>query len=371
MIPDGSVLVREGRILSVGTTRRIENMKETRNALEVPVHGRVVLPGFIDTGLHLTLDRSREGRKPRRPAEFFEESLSLLRACLQHGTITAKLHASADSADLGSDIAVLRKLAKIGDHPVRMVKTWRLEKRGTLQGAWAAVDLETTSQILLKRDFVDAVSVAPDPAGEPDADAIAILQAAGLRPDLLWQGGALALLQSAFDRLRPEAVYLQAPVSRIEASFLAQKDVVTVLSAGKSILEGEGDPTAVRALIDHGGVIALSSGYHSADAPSFNMQMALALAVARLGLTPEEAITAATINAAYAIGRAHAAGSLEVGKQADIVVLNVPDLRELPQQFGVNHVAMVFRSGSMVLNRTRWRAPSNEAGANRMRTKPV
>ncbi len=371
MIADGSVLLRDGRIISVGTTRRLENMKESRTALEVPVHGRVVLPGFIDAGLQLSLDRSREGRKPLRASEFFDDSLGLMRACLQHGTVTAKLHASADCGSFESDIPVLRKLAQIGDHPVRMVKTWRLEKGAAAETSWAAVGLETTSQILLKRKFVDAISVLAGTGGEPDTRALAILQAAGLRLDLLWPGGSLQLLQSAFERLRPGAVYLKTPVTPAEADFLAQQDTIAVLTAGKTTLEGKGDPLAARSLIDGGGAIALSSGYHSGNAPNFNMQMAIALAVVRLGLTPEEAITAATINAAYAIGCDATTGSLEVGKQADIVVLNVPDLRELPQQFGVNHVAMVFRSGSMVLNRTRWRAPNNEAGANRMRSKPV
>ena len=97
------------------------------------------------------------------------------------------------------------------------------------------------------------------------------------------------------------------------------------------------------------------------------MQMSIALAVTRLGLTVEEAITAATVNAAMAIGCGEVTGSLEVGKQADLLVLNVPDYREIPEQFGMNHVAMVFRSGNMVINRTRWRPPT-EQPANRVRS---
>jgi imidazolonepropionase len=98
------------------------------------------------------------------------------------------------------------------------------------------------------------------------------------------------------------------------------------------------------------------------------MQMSVALAVARLGLTVEEAISAATINSAYALGCSAFTGSLEVGKQADLLVMNVSDYREIPQQFGINHVAMVFRSGDMVINRTRWRLPT-EQPARRVRPK--
>jgi imidazolonepropionase len=81
------------------------------------------------------------------------------------------------------------------------------------------------------------------------------------------------------------------------------------------------------------------------------MQMALALAVLRLRLTPEEAIAAATINAAYATGCGDSVGSLEVGKQADLLVLDIPDYREVHRQFGINHVAMVIREGKVVVSR--------------------
>jgi len=139
---------------------------------------------------------------------------------------------------------------------------------------------------------------------------------------------------------------------------------LAVLAAGKRLFEGPVG-TAGRDLVDAGAAIALSSGYQSVAVGNFSMQMSIALAVARLGLTPEEAWSAATINAAYAAGYGDITGSLEVGKQADLLILNVTDYREIPRQFGINHVAMVFRDGALVLNRTRWRAPA-EQPARRM-----
>ena len=88
-----------------------------------------------------------------------------------------------------------------------------------------------------------------------------------------------------------------------------------------------------------------------------------------MGLSSEEAFTAATINAAYAVGCGHLTGSLEAGKHADAIVLNISDYRELPLQFGINHAAMIFRQGNIVLNRTRWRAPV-EQPINRVRPQP-
>jgi imidazolonepropionase len=89
------------------------------------------------------------------------------------------------------------------------------------------------------------------------------------------------------------------------------------------------------------------------------MQLALSLAVTRLGLTPEQAIVAATVNAAHTLGCAASIGTLETGKRADIIIMNTADYHEISSQFGVNNVLMVFREGHIVFNRTRWKAAAN------------
>jgi imidazolonepropionase len=143
-----------------------------------------------------------------------------------------------------------------------------------------------------------------------------------------------------------------------EIAVLSKARGIAVFPTGKEVFEGPNGASA-RRVADAGGAIALSSGYDSAFAASFSMQMSLSLAVVRLGLTPEEAFSAATINAAHAVGCAHITGSLEFGKQADILILSVGDYREVPRQFGINHVEMALRQGNIVLNRTRWRAAAN------------
>ena len=78
------------------------------------------------------------------------------------------------------------------------------------------------------------------------------------------------------------------------------------------------------------------------------MQMAIALACSEMGMSPAEAISAATINGAYALGCGDRCGSLQPGKRADLIMLNVEDYRELAHQFGVNHVHMVVKKGAIV-----------------------
>jgi imidazolonepropionase len=142
-----------------------------------------------------------------------------------------------------------------------------------------------------------------------------------------------------------------------EVSVLAKLEVPIVFSPVQSILEDRKNMT-VRELADAGAPIALASGYDAAEMPVFNMQTAIALAVLRLGLTTEQAITAATINGAHALGLAHRIGSIETGKRADLLVVNLPDYREFPRRFGINHVGMVIRDGKVAFNRTGWKVSS-------------
>jgi imidazolonepropionase len=76
--------------------------------------------------------------------------------------------------------------------------------------------------------------------------------------------------------------------------------------------------------------------------------MVLSLACAEMRMTPAECISAATINGAHALRMAGSAGSLEVGKQADIAIFSVSDYREIPYHFGVNQVAMAIKRGEVI-----------------------
>jgi imidazolonepropionase len=94
-----------------------------------------------------------------------------------------------------------------------------------------------------------------------------------------------------------------------------------------------------------GGLLAIASDLNPGTAWCENMQFVIALACRSLGLTPAQAIAAATINAAAAIQRAERIGSLEAGKQADLLVLNVSDYRHLGYRFGGNLAARVMKRG--------------------------
>jgi imidazolonepropionase len=140
-------------------------------------------------------------------------------------------------------------------------------------------------------------------------------------------------------------------ITEPEAVLLAQSSTVATLLPGPVFFLGTQRYAPARLLIDRGVAVALATGYNPETSPSQNMQMMIALACRAMNMTPAEAITASTINAAYAVRRASTAGSLEAGKSGDLLILSVPDYREIPYHFGVNLVDLVMKGGSVLVER--------------------
>ncbi|TCP63563.1 imidazolonepropionase [Baia soyae] len=105
-----------------------------------------------------------------------------------------------------------------------------------------------------------------------------------------------------------------------------------------------------RDMIESGVPVALSTDYNPGSSPTESLQLVMTLACLNLRMTPEEVLTAMTINAAHAVGKADTIGSLEVGKQADIVLYNATNLAYLPYHFGINHVHSVVKKGNIVVS---------------------
>jgi imidazolonepropionase len=105
-----------------------------------------------------------------------------------------------------------------------------------------------------------------------------------------------------------------------------------------------------RKMIELGLAVALSTDYNPGSSPTESIQLVMTLACLNLGMTPEEVMTAVTINAAYAIGQGDNVGSLEVGKQADLTVFDADNLAYLPYHFGINHVKTVIKKGKIVVS---------------------
>jgi imidazolonepropionase len=174
-----------------------------------------------------------------------------------------------------------------------------------------------------------------------------LLQARGL-------GFPLKIHADEFDNLG--GAKLAAELGAVSADHLVKTSPADIQALAESSTVAVGLPctpfglaehhyTPARAILDAGGLLAIATDLNPGTAWCENMQFALALACRYMRLTPAQAIAAATINAAAAISRADRIGSLEVGKQADLLILSVSDYRHLGYRFGQNLVQTVIKKG--------------------------
>ena len=134
-------------------------------------------------------------------------------------------------------------------------------------------------------------------------------------------------------------------ISERGMELMAGKKTIGVLLPGVPFHLMANKYAPARKLIEAGVPIALATDFNPGSCPTLSMQMIIALACRQMKLTPAEAINAATINAAYALDRGDKIGNIEVGKRADIIVLDIPHHHQLPYWFGVNLVVTVIKNG--------------------------
>ncbi len=129
---------------------------------------------------------------------------------------------------------------------------------------------------------------------------------------------------------------------------LRQGGTIPVMTAGTSFFLGMSQFAPARGLLEANLPLALGSDFNAGSCLSESMQMAMSLAVLKMGLSPEEALLAATVNSSHSLGRGRQVGSLEVGKRADVLALNLSDVREWPYHYGVNVVEAVYCKGARI-----------------------
>ena len=362
MIHDGALLVRDGVVQQVGTSRRVENLAEARGAIEINAAGRVVMPGFVDSHTHLLCP------PPCAPPEKIESAARLLRASsvkrlisvarthlnsmARHGTTTVEVNTSG-APDLPVEIKLLRVLAGVRNDPLEVIPTLMLR----LPSVEAAIPeyVERVCGALLPKVSRRRLArfAALEPGGAPDCQNVAnrLLEAAaqaGLRTKLHGpdSSGTLAAALAARGRQLVTVDHLElATPDQVRA--MAGFDGLATLLPATGFQQTDAAGT-VRNLVDSGVSIALASNFNPQHTPTLNMQTVVALASMQWGLSPAEAISAATINAAHAAGCADRVGSLEVGKSADLLILNISDYRDLAGRFGMNLVHLTMKRGAFI-----------------------
>jgi imidazolonepropionase len=386
LIQDGALLIRDGRIAAVGTRAKIEGLVEAGAAERIDVGGRVVLPGFVDSHTHLihAASRAEEYELKIRGASYEEiarkgggilNSVKKLRAATAealktraraalrdfaaHGTTTIEAK-SGYGLDVASELKILglhRELA--AEQPLEIVSTFLgahvvpAEYRAKADGAGKYVRLLTGLLLpeVAEGKLAEFCDVFCD-RGAFSRDQSREILDAGKRRGLASRMHAEQLTRTGATQL---AVQLGAAscdhleqVNRSDIAALGKSKTVATLLPGCDFHLGLKQYAPARALIEAGAIVALATDYNPGTSPTLSMPMILSLACTQLRMTPAEAITAATINAAYALRRERQVGSLEPGKSADLGIFDLNDYREIPYYFGVNKCWMTIKKGRVV-----------------------
>ena len=371
VIRDGSLLIEDGRIEEVGTTRRIENLRKARTARLIDVTGKVVTPGLIDSHMRLAsgppllaaFERRIAGLAPSEAdagdpterigkgaaaADPWDRARRWVRLAAAAGSTTVELRSGRGAGPL-QELRALRAAARLNADPIEAIIGF------TTASPKAANALDRIEQILAKAAApVRIASVFDLDCGEGRIDwepARRALSAAArhgyrlkVQADALRSNGAvrLAVEAGALSADRLEAVR-ETDIDLLAAS----STLATLLPNVAYHLGGKKFPPA-RRLIDRGAAVSLASGFSPDAQPGFGLQMAMALACREMRMMPEEAIACCTINAAAAVGQAARIGSIEPNKEADLAVFDVSDYREIPYFFGVNLCWLTMKRGRIV-----------------------
>jgi imidazolonepropionase len=385
VVEDGALLVRGGRVVRAGLRAEVEPLCDADTEV-LDAGRRVVLPGFVDAHAHPVFagnradefERRAEGatyqeiaaagggirstvRRTREASEdeLFEAARRRERWFLGGGTTTVEAK-SGYGLSTGDELKMLRVVRRLGE-------AGRLSYVPTFLGAHEVPDeyrgrraeyVELVVEEMLPRvareglaEFCDVFCEERVFTLEESRRVLAAARSLGLglrvhADQLSLSGGA----RLAAEMGAKTADHLEhADAQGIAA--LRSAGVQPVLVPGSVYALGSRRYPEARAMVEAGLAVVLATDFNPGSSPTPSMPMILSLASTHMRLTPAEAVTAATVNAAHSLGRGAEAGSLEPGKRADFCLHDCADYRELAYFFGVEQAHAVYVGGREMYRR--------------------
>jgi imidazolonepropionase len=384
IVRGGAVAAAEGQIVAAGPTAEVkETVRLAPHARVIDASGCVVLPGFVDAHTHLVFagTRAHEFEMRLRGASYLDiaatgggilstvaatravDEDTLVRIGAAHldrmlacGTTTAEAK-SGYGLSVDDELKMLRAVHRLSaQHPVDLVATVLAahavppEFAGSPDGYVDLVVGEILPAVAVEdlAEFCDAFC---------DVGAFTLEQGRAV----LEAGGALGMVPKlhADEFADLGGARMAAELGAISADHLlhasdaglasmAEAGTMAVLLPGTAHFLGLPHARA-RRMIEMGMAVALATDFNPGTCPTWSMPTVISLACTGMKMTPAEAIAAGTINAAWAIGMAEEVGSLEPGKAADLVVLDVPDHRGIAMHLGAPLVRQVVKRGQVVV----------------------
>ncbi|MBX5326308.1 MAG: imidazolonepropionase [Candidatus Bathyarchaeia archaeon] len=391
-IRHGGLAVDHGKIVAIGKTQKIRSRFEGKQVIDAS--GKLVMPGFVDPHTHLVFAGSRDKefelrikgasyleilkkgggilqtvRETRKASlgQLVETCEKTLDTMLTHGTTTVEAK-SGYGLCLKGEMKILEAIKRLNrQHPVSVVPTFMgahavpQEYEGRAEDYVELVSDEMIPKIAEKKlaKFCDVFCEKGVFNLEQSRKILQSGKKHGLAPKI--HADELSRLGGTELAAEVGAISVEHMIFSSEDGLkaLAKHGIIAVLLPAASFSLMMNRYAEARKMIDLGVPVALGTDYN----PSCwveSMQIVIAFACRELKMSPAEAITAATINAAHAIGRAGEVGSLEAGKRADVLIVNAPNHNFLGYRFGINMVDKVIKNGVLVVEQGKMlRNPTN------------
>ena len=372
-----SIGITDGKISYVGPEEEAPTAKQTYDA-----EGCLVTPGLVDAHTHLVFGGWRQHELPQKLAgatyleilkggggilstvrntraateeELVEKTKNLLDQMIAHGTTTveAKSGYGLSTAEELKQLRVVRALQET--HPVDLVSTFMgahaiPEEYKNDRASYVKLVCEEMIPTVAREKLAEFCDIFCETAVFDIEETRKILNCAkeygfgvklhGDEIDPIG-GGELA---GDLGALSAEHL-IEASDAGIEA--MAKSGTIGVLLPATSMYLDKSFARA-RKMLDTNMAVAVATDFNPGSSPNFNMQIPMTLACLKYRLSPKEALTAVTLNGACAIRRGDLVGTIEVGKQADIVVWDAPDLNFLFYRYGNNQVKKVIKKGNLI-----------------------
>jgi imidazolonepropionase len=383
-----ALAVADGRIVAAGdeaaVLRLLENGGDGADPHVVDAGGRAVVPGFVDPHTHAVFGRTRQDEYERRV-----RGETYLEIAAAGGGINASVRdlRERDESDLEALATVrLREMLALGTTTVEIKSGYGLTLADELKMLRVARRAAEEASVRAVCTCLAAHEIPPEYRGRRGdyvelvcEEVLPRVAAAGLaeRCDVFCEPSVFDLAETErilrrarelgldicvhADELEPfGGAQLAARLGarsadhliRIDAAgraALASSDTVAVLLPGTVFSLGLATYAPARELIADGCAVAVATDFNPGSSPIQSLPLILSLACTQMRLTPAEALVAATLNAAWALGLAAEIGSLAPGKRADFLLLDGDDYRLIPYRAGHNPVAAVFRDGARVV----------------------
>ena len=385
IIEDGALAVSNGSIVDLGPTANL--VVKHQAAQTIDAGGRVVMPGFVDPHTHVVFAGDRANEFERRIAgatymeimnagggimstvratraasveELVDQTRARLDRMLEHGTTTAEAK-TGYGLEIAAELKMLDAIARLdAEHPIDLVPTFLgahaipAEYKGREDAYTDVVVNEMLPAVISlvthhSSFFVDVFC---------EDGAFTLEQSRRILEKAKALGFALKIHVDEFEPLGGTRLGVELGAASVDHVVTTPSEEIELLGISSTIavsLPGtpfglaHRDYTPAKAILAAGGALALATDLNPGTTWNESMQLIVALACRYLKLTQAQALAAATINAACAIGRGGSIGSLEIGKQADVLIMDVSDYRSIGYRYGTNLVHTVIKRGQIVM----------------------